>query len=61
LSVVKARQLSIQDIQNHFFKGIDNLNYDSKMSFNVYINKGNSSNKSQYPRIYLEDLYNFFA
>lgn len=58
LRFATAKQLSIEDVQKYFLKGITNISYDTKICFNIYINKGVST--IEHPKIYLEDLHNFF-
>ena len=61
LSFATNRTLTKDDIQSHFFHEAKNLDYDSKLCFNVYLNKSSSCKELEYPRIYLEDLHSFFG
>jgi len=61
LGFATAKILTKDDIQDHFFQGVTNLDYDSKLCFNVYLNKSSDHQESQNPKIYLEDLHSFFS
>lgn len=61
LSFATAKTLTKDDIQDHFFQGVTKLDYNSKLCFNLYLNKSSTHQESQYPKIYLEDLHSFFC
>ena len=61
LSFAKGREIDLKEIKRTIFKNFPNLKLDSEILLNIYINKDLSTvNKPSIPRIYLEDLWQFF-
>jgi ectoine hydroxylase-related dioxygenase (phytanoyl-CoA dioxygenase family) len=61
LSFALKKIIAFDRLKNSLFKRYDNLNLHTQIYSNIYINKeAHNKMNYKYPRIYLEDLYNFY-
>jgi ectoine hydroxylase-related dioxygenase (phytanoyl-CoA dioxygenase family) len=61
LSFAKGRKIKFQEIKSALFYNYPDIHLNSKIYFNIYLNKKvGKVNNSSYPRIYFEDIHQFF-